>query len=146
MKVNMIVLLGIRRHLIWAREEILSTVSLSWTSYLPAVGMLQRLQHTAAIVLLLGRARSSIIRLLSPVWTSQTGTPGAQLASLTGAPCVLQSHALLSPHIFSPLWLLCFYHNSRSLYVFAFWNIFHFSLSCMAPLLLNTHKIQEKSS
>lgn len=131
-KVNMIVLLGIRKHLIWGREEILSTVSLSWTSYLPAVGMLQRLQHTAAIVLLLGRARSSIIRLLSPVGTSQTGTPGAQLASLTGAPCALQSHALLWPHIFT-LSIVTFAITLRiSLYVFVFLNFFHFSLACMA--------------
>lgn len=37
------------------------------TSYLPAVRMLQQLQHTAAIVLPLGQAHSSIILLLSPV-------------------------------------------------------------------------------
>ena len=37
------------------------------TSYLPAVRMLQRLRHTAAIVLPLGQAHSSIILLLSLV-------------------------------------------------------------------------------
>lgn len=37
------------------------------TSYLPAVRMLQRLQHTAAIVLPLGQAHSYIILLLSLV-------------------------------------------------------------------------------
>ena len=42
------------------------------TSYLPAVRMLQRLRHTAAIVLPLGQAHSSIILLLSPVWTGLT--------------------------------------------------------------------------
>lgn len=141
-KVNMIVLLGIRRHTIWGREEILITVSFRWTFYLPAVGMLQRLQHTAAIVLLLGRPCSSIIRLLSPVWTSQTGTPGAQLASLTGASCVLQSHSLLCSHMHTslhpPLWLLCFCDNALSVFL-CFLKLFPFHSVLYGPLRLNPH-------
>lgn len=99
-------------------------------SYLPAVGMLQRLQHTAAIVLPLGQAHGSIILLLSLLWTGQSGTRAPQLAWLTGAPCVSLPHSLLCPYIFP-----CVVGTFLSLIKFTLaGSLYFFPLSLCNPL------------
>lgn len=65
-----------------------------------------------------------------PDVTSQTGTPGAQLASLTGAPCLTVLFSALFTQLYTLDCDFCVGVVTVSLYFFAFLNFFNVTLSC----------------
>lgn len=103
------------------------------TSYLPAVRMLQRLRHTAAIVLPLGQTHSSIIPLLSLLWTGLTeGHQGSVSQSdwYSLCPTATASTTLHAPSV--PYWLWLFAVSDRlsrdclSVFLYLFPFLTHF--------------------